>query len=186
MENKTTFSKKLSLTAILTASAVILEILPIDIPFPLFSKLTIDITGVPLLLVLYLADLKSSIAATIFTGIAIALPRPPFKPPNPYGAFFKAIAEISTILGVWLFRKYWKNSEKSMVTLSFTGGSILRMIVMMIANYIFLPLFYGLPPRIVISIIPVVGIFNIVQAFINIILAYLVYRAIKRRIPNLF
>ncbi|MCD6563440.1 MAG: hypothetical protein J7K23_05940 [Thermoproteales archaeon] len=175
-------AKKLTLTAIFSAMAISLEILPIDIPFPMFSKLTIDITGVPLLLALYIIDLPSSIITTVTTGIIIALPRPPFKPSNPYGAFFKTLAELSTIIGVWMIKKLWKKDNKKFFIYSFLNGSFIRTIVMCIANYIFLPIFYGVPVKIVISILPIIALFNIVQTLVNILLAYLSYKAIKKRL----
>jgi len=173
---------KITLTVVFAALAIVLEILPIDIPFPIYPKLTIDITGLPLLLTLYLVDLQSATIATIITGIAIALPRPPFKVANPYGAFFKSTAELSTLIGVWITRRFWDSSEKKMVACSLVGGLTARSIAMSVITYIFLPIFYSLPQEVAFSLIPVVIAFNVVQATINIMLAYIVLKAVEKRV----
>lgn len=175
-------TKNISLTIIFTSTALILEILPLDIPFPLFSKLTLDVTGVPLLLTFYLVDLPSTIVAVLFIGLAIALPRPPFRPPNPYGGFFKVVAELSTILGIWLTKRFWKGSRMRFLSLSIVGGSISRVVIMSFVNYVFLPLFYGLPRSIVLKIIPVVAVFNLIQSVVNVVLAYVCLESVKERL----
>ncbi len=180
-----TRTREIALTAVYAALATILEFLPIDVPFPLFPKLTIDITGVPLLLALYTVGLRSSTAATVITGVVIALPRPPFKGPNPYGAFFKASAELATIVGIYFLKRYWKGKESRMLYLSIIGGSASRSAIMAVVNYVFLPVFYSLPMGIVISIIPITIVFNVIQAVINIVVAYFVLVALRKRIPQL-
>ncbi|RLE72324.1 MAG: hypothetical protein DRJ45_02045 [Thermoprotei archaeon] len=170
---------KVSFIAVFSAMASVLEVFPLDLPFPLFPKLTFDPTGIPLTLAQYMFGLTISIPSTIITGIVIALPRI-FKPPNPIGGFFKVCAETSTLIGIFLTKRFWKNSMYRLI-LSIIGGSFLRTIVMTIINLIFLPIFYGIPEKIVLNILWLIAVFNIIQAIINIVFADILYRALEKR-----
>jgi len=165
---------------VLVALSILMEILPLDLPFPLFEKLTIDPTGIPLVLALFIYGPISSIAATIITAFVIALPRPPFKPPNPIGAFFKGLAELATLCGVIVYLKIFK--KKSFLIAS-VFGILFRVVIMCIANYVFLPIFYGLPTSVAVSFIPIIIVFNIVQGAINLYVAYYLFKAVKRSYP---
>ncbi|RLE62962.1 MAG: hypothetical protein DRJ38_08675 [Thermoprotei archaeon] len=162
--------------------AAVLEILPIDIPF--YKFLTIDITGVPLLLALYIFGLPSAVSSTLIASFVIALPRPPFKGPNPYGAFFKGLAELSTIAGVYLSRRFWKDT-KWFILSSFIFGSIIRAIVMCMANYTITPVLYGMPYSYILAIMPIIAIFNIIQTAVNVVLAVPIYEKIKVHLSSL-
>jgi hypothetical protein len=50
-----------------------------------------------------------------------------------------------------------------------------RVVVMTAANYILLPVFYGIPSGYVITILPALAIMNGTQALINIIPAQIIY-----------
>ena len=165
-------------TALMASIAVVLEILPLDIPFPLYQRVTLDPTGIPLMFALYYYGLSSSVIATLVTGLSIALPRPPFRRANPTGAFFKTFAELSTILGVFLILKFTKKGNRLLENIS---GAFFRLAVMTVVNYVFLPFFYGLSTKIVLKILPYLAIFNAVQAILNIVSAQILFEAVKKR-----
>ena len=62
-------SLKVSVTALFAAFAAILEILPLDLRFPLYEKLTLDPTGIPLALALYMFGIDVASIATIIAII---------------------------------------------------------------------------------------------------------------------
>ena len=174
-------SLKISVTALFAAFASILEILPLDLRFPLYEKVTLDPTGIPLTLALYMFGIDVASVATIVTGLVISLPRPPFKGPNPIGAFFKSLAELSTLLGIYASRRLWK-SKLSTLLWSLVTGVTTRAIVMTTACIALLPLFYGVPQHIVFKIAPIIAVFNLVQGTLNIVIGYLLYEPIKKRV----
>lgn len=176
MKNK---SLKIAGTAIFSAMGVAMEFLPLDIPFPLFTKLTLDPTGIPLALAFFIFGFNVASIATFITALSIALPRP--KGPNIPGAFFKGLAEFSTILGISISKRFWKN-EMLMAISSSIFGVLVRITTMCITCLIFLPLFYGMPQIVVLKIIPIIAIFNLIQGLLNILVALSLYKAIKKRI----
>jgi len=177
-----TKSLKVSITALFAALAAILEILPLDLSFPLYEKLTLDPTGIPLALALYMFGIDVASVATIITGLVIALPRPPFKGPNPIGAFFKCLAELSTLLGMQVSKRFWRGRIRTLLS-SLIIGVIVRAVVMTIACIILLPLVYGVPQTIVLRVLaPIIAVFNLIQGTLNIVVAYLLYESIKKRI----
>lgn len=61
-------------------------------------------------------------------------------------------------------------------------GVALRIIVMGAANYVVLPVFYGMPQEIVYVSIPLTAVFNLLQGSLGIILAAFLHEAVGRRI----
>ncbi len=170
-------AREIAGASLLAALAAATEILPLDVPFPPLRFLTFDPTGIPLTLALYMYGLPSSLISTFIAAFIISLPRPPFKSANPIGGFFKGLAEASTLLGIWLAVKLFK---KKSLLLALTSGLSVRVIVMDIANYILLPVLYGIHINATISLIPLISIFNAIQGGINILMGYYFYKAVKK------
>ena len=177
-------SLKVAATALFAAMAAVLEILPLDLAFPLYEKLTLDPTGIPLVLALYLFGFDVAAPAALITGVVIALPRPPFRRPNPVGAFFKSLAEISTLAGVRASRRLWRGRWLTLVT-SLSLGVAVRAVVMTAACTAMLPLFYGIPLSVAVRLAPVVAVFNVIQGSLNVIAGFLLYDALGRRLSPL-
>jgi len=87
------------------------------------------------------------------------------------GGVFKLVAELATLLGFVLLKKGIVARSILAVTL--------RVIVMTATNYFLLQLFYNMPESAVIGLLIPLGLFNLVQALINIIPAYLIYLRIS-------
>ena len=170
-------AREITGASLLAALAAAMEILPLDVPFPPLRFLTFDPTGIPLTLALYMYGLPSSLVSTLIAAFIISLPRPPFKPANPIGGFFKGLAEASTLLGIWLAVKI---SKKKSLPLALTSGLALRVIVMNVANYLLLPVLYGILIDVVVSLIPPISVFNAIQGGINILASYYFYKAVKK------
>ena len=161
-------TKKLALASVLAALAAASEVIkgpPFDIPFPLLPNVVSwDITGVPMMLSLLFTGPIGGIYTTVI-GCSII-----FLRGNVAGGIFKLVAELATVLAFAAIRR-------GVVTKSIVATAS-RVLVMTIVNYFALPFFY---PKFYPSEAAVVGIllplavFNLTQALVNIIPAYIIY-----------
>lgn len=161
-------TKKLALASLLGGISAILEIIPgipFDIPFPLYTRVSWDLTGLPMMISLLSTGLVGGIYTTVI-GCSII-----FLRGNIYGGIFKIIAELATIITFGVIRS-------NFFVKSF-GGTLSRVVVMTGINYLLLPVFYGLPESFVIDILPALAILNASQALINILPAKIVVSKIR-------
>ena len=157
-------TKKLALASILGALAAVFEIIPgppFDIPFPLYNRVSWDLTGMPMMVSLLFTGPIGAIYTTLIGCSFI------FLRGNVYGGVFKIIAELATILVFAAIRK-------GFITKS-VGAVASRVLVMTVANYFLLPVFYGMFASFVVTILPALAIMNGTQALINIIPAQIIY-----------
>jgi riboflavin transporter FmnP len=139
---------------------------PFDVPFPLYPRISWDLTGIPIMISLLFYGPLCSVY-TCLIGCSII-----FLRGNLPGGTLKLIAELATLLGFVLPRKH--------IVFNSTVAVILRVVTMTIANYYLLPFFYGMPASTVLGLLVPIALFNLSQALINIIPAYLIYlRIIK-------
>lgn len=157
-------TKKLAVASMLAALCGVFEIIPgppFDIPFPLYDRVSWDLTGMPMMISLLFTGPIGALYTCVIGCSFI------FLRGNIYGGIFKIIAELATILAFAAIRKgFISKSITSVVS---------RTIIMTVANYFLLPVFYGMPVSVVVGILPALGIMNGTQALINIIPAQIVY-----------
>ncbi len=159
-------SKKLALASILGALAAASEVIkgpPFDIPFPLMpGTVSWDLTGMPMMLsLLFTGPIGAVYTAVIGCSII-------FLRGNVYGGILKLVAELATILAFAVIRK-------GIVTKSI-AAVLSRVLVMTIANFYLLQLFYvWATEAYVVGLLFPLGIFNVTQALLNIIPAYIIY-----------
>jgi riboflavin transporter FmnP len=166
-------TKEIALASVLGALAAVWEILPgppFDIPFPLYTRISWDLTGIPIMV----STLFYGITAGTYTcliGCSVI-----FFRGNIAGGILKLMAELATLIGFSLIkRNIWIKSASAI---------ILRVVVMTIGNYYLLPLFYPtMPVHVVLGLLIPVGVFNLSQALINIIPAYIIYWRIRSMNP---
>jgi riboflavin transporter FmnP len=153
----------------LGALAALWEVIPgppFDIQFPLYPKISWDLTGIPFMISLFFYGPLCSVY-TCLIGCSII-----FLRGNLPGGTLKLIAELATLLGFVLARKH--------IVFNSTVAVILRVATMTIANYYLLPFFYPMPVSTVVGLLIPIALFNLSQALVNIIPAYLIYlRIIK-------
>jgi len=157
-------SRKLVLASTLGALSAVFEIIPgppFDIPFPLYNRVSWDLTGMPMIISLLFTGPIGAIY-TCLIGCSLI-----FLRGNLFGGIFKLIAELATILAFAAMRRGF--IPKSIAAI----GS--RVLVMTAANYYLLPIFYGMPISFVVSILPALAVMNATQVLINIIPAQIVY-----------
>lgn len=139
---------------------------PFDVPFPLLPKVSWDITGIPMMISLLLYGPLCAVY-TCLIGCSII-----FLRGNVYGGVFKVIAELATLLAFALLRRG--------IVINSAAAVASRVIAMTITNYYLLQLFYGMPESLVISLLIPIGLFNVTQALINIIPAYIIYLKVRQ------
>ena len=165
-------TRKLALASILGALAAASEVIkgpPFDIPFPLMpGTVSWDLTGVPMLIsLLFVGPLAAVYTCVIGCSII-------FLRGNVPGGSLKLIAELATILAFVAIRK-------GIITKSVVAAAS-RVLVMTVANFYLLQLFYvWASEAYVVSILFPLGIFNVTQALLNIIPAYIIYSKLPDR-----
>lgn len=163
-------TREIALASMLGALSALVEIIPgppFDIPFPLLPKVSWDITGLPMMVSLFLYGPLCAVYTCVI-GCSII-----FLRGNVYGGIFKILAELATLLAfAALNRGIVANS---------TAATGCRVLTMTVANFYLLQLFYGMPQPLVVSLLVPIGLFNVTQALINIIPAYIIYLRVRAR-----
>jgi riboflavin transporter FmnP len=162
-------TREVAAASLLGALAALWEIIPgppFDIPFPIYPRISWDLTGIPMIISLLFYGPISGVYTSLI-GCSII-----FFRGNIPGGIFKLLAELATLLGFILLRK--NIVAKSILAVT------LRVVVMTIANYYLLQLFYNMPESVVVGLLVPIAIFNLTQALINIIPAYLIYLRISK------
>ena len=164
-------TRMIAVASILGALAALSELIPgppFDIPFPLYSKISWDLTGIPIMISQLMYGPITAVYTTLI-GCSII-----FLRGNLYGGIFKIVAELATVMGHALLKR--STVERSLSAVAS------RVLVMTVANYYLLQMFYGMPESVVIGLLPVIAVFNASQVLISIIPAYIVcQRIIKLR-----
>jgi len=162
-------TREIAAASMLGALAALWEIIPgppFDIPFPLYPRISWDLTGIPIMISLLFYGPLCAVY-TCLIGCSII-----FFRGNVSGGTLKLIAELTTLLGFALLRKH--------VVLDSTAAVTSRVSIMTVANYYLLPLFYKMPESVVVGLLASIALFNMTQALINIIPAYLIYLRITK------
>jgi len=95
-------TRKLVLASILAGLSGVFEIIPgppFDIPFPLYNRVSWDLTGMPMMISLLFTGPIGAVY-TCLVGCSFI-----FLRGNVYGGIFKVIAELATILAFAAIRK---------------------------------------------------------------------------------
>ena len=165
-------TKNLALASILGALSAVFEIIPgppFDINFPLYPRVSWDLTGFPMMISLFFSGPLSAVLTCVI-GCSII-----FMRGNVAGGTFKLIAELATILAFAAVRK-------GIISKSISAISS-RVLTMTVVNYYLLPIFYSpfITEAVVIGLLIPLGVFNTTQALINIIPAKIIYSRLGKR-----
>jgi riboflavin transporter FmnP len=162
-------AREVAAASLLGALAALWEIIPgppFDIPFPLYPQISLDLTGIPIMISLLSYGTIPGVYTSLI-GCSII-----FLRGNIAGGVFKLVAELATLLGFVLLKK----GIVAKSVLAITS----RVAVMTAANYFLLPFFYRMPESTVVGLLVPIAIFNVIQALVNIIPAYLIYLRISK------
>jgi len=141
---------------------------PFDIAFPIYPKITWDFTGIPIMISLLLCGPLCAVY-TCLIGCSII-----FFRGNIPGGTFKVLAELATVIGYVAFKRNF--------TIDTVKATLSRVVVMTLANYFLLPLFYKMTPQAAAALLAPIALFNVTQALINILPAYAIYKRIAGKI----
>jgi len=95
-------TKKLALASILAGLCGVFELIPgppFDIPFPLYDRVSWDLTGMPMMMSLLFTGPVGALYTTL-VGCSII-----FLRGNLYGGIFKLIAELATLPAFYVMQK---------------------------------------------------------------------------------
>ena len=149
----------------------------LKIPFLWLPYLKFDFTGVPIVLSLLLFGLAPGATTSAIAFLAILTRSGDFV-----GASMKALAELSTILGIAFSYRWLKKTKNFGKALSLILGVTSRVLTMFFANLLILPSYYQTPQMAVIAVSPLTAAFNVIQGTTSILLGYFLYNVIVNRI----
>lgn len=171
-------SIRLTGTAILAALVIVfdytLKYSGLKIPFPWYPVLKFDFTGVPIALSLFLYGFPSSVMTSIVAGVGIMA-----RSGDPISATIKVAAELSTVLGLHLGDRLGKSKY-----VSWGSGLASRILVMTLVNLYVLPNVYRVPLDVTIGLLPLIGVFNLMQGAITVGFGRFLFEAVQSRLPR--
>ncbi len=74
---------------------------------------------------------------------------------------------------------YRKNKTKKGAVIALVAGTLAMVVIMMPANLVITPIFMGVDRAVVLSMLPLIALFNFIKAGINSIVTFLVYKRIS-------
>jgi riboflavin transporter FmnP len=166
-------TRQLAIASLLGALSIISELAPgppFDIQFPLYPQVSWDLTGIPMMISLLLYGASTGLYTSL-VGCSVLMLR------NPTGGLFKLIAELATLLPYSILSRG--------VVLRSTLATSSRVLVMTMTNYVLLQAFYSISESVVVGLLPVLALFNVSQAMINIIPSLLITARIRKQASSL-
>ena len=163
-------SREIAAASVLGGLSALFEVIPgppFDIPFPLMPRISWDLTGIPMMMSLFFYGPVAA-AYTSLVGVSII-----FFRGNVAGGVFKLVAELTTLIAYAAIKRGFVASSIAAI------GT--RVFAMTVVNYYLLQFFYGMPEPVVVGLLVPIAIFNVTQALINIIPAYLIFTRLKKK-----
>ncbi len=168
-----TRAKYVSTIALLGSLAVIFEVLPLDVPYPLFPRITYDPAGIPATLATMLYGISAGVLVQLMGCFGI------LTHGDWLGSLAKGCAEISTIVPLYIVIRYCNIRTLGGKLCLLTIPPASRAIAMSFFNYYITTLLLGIPKSLMYNLLLPIAVFNVTQAWINIIVSYAVYNRIK-------
>ena len=171
--NRKTLTTKLTVTAMLTAVAVVLQYIEVSIPIvPSFLKL--DFSDLP--------ELIGAFVIGPLWGVVICLLKNlihlPFTSSVGVGEFSNFILGAIFVFVAGIIYKYHKTKKGALIAL--LCGVVAWGLIMMPANLIITPIFTGMPVEAIRGILlPIILPFNLIKAGINAVVTFLVYKSVS-------
>lgn len=174
---------RLTGTAILAALVIVfdyaLKYSGLKIPFPWYPNLKFDFTGIPIVMSLFMYGFPSAITTSIVAGLGIVV-----RSGNIISASMKVFAELSTVVGMHLGLNVLSKGKESKNYLSWGLGVASRVIIMSAVNIYVLPNVYHVPMEATIGLLPLIGVFNVIQGIVTIGFGHFLFGAVKTRLPH--
>ena len=182
MEKQNT-TARLTGTAILVALVIVfdyaLKYSGLKIPFPWYPNLKFDFTGIPIIMSLFMYGFPSAITTSLIAGIGIFM-----RSGNWLSASMKVFAELSTVIGLHLGLSVLSKGKEGTNYVAWGLGVAARVIIMSAVNIYVLPNVYQVPMEATIGLLPLIGVFNVIQGLITIGFGHFLFGAVKTRLPH--
>ncbi|MBQ7498050.1 MAG: ECF transporter S component [Selenomonas sp.] len=164
---------KLAKMGMLAAISILLMAL-IHIPFPLLPFLEYDPADISIMVGTFaygpLAGLVITIIVSLIQGAL-------FASTGPYGVLMHIIATGTFVIVAGNIYRHSKSKKTAIIAL--IAGTLAMTAIMLPANYIITPIFFGMPRASVIPMLPGIALFNVMKAGINSVLTFLIYKRIS-------
>ena len=174
---------RLTGTAILAALVIVfdyaLRYSGLKIPFPWYPNLKFDFTGVPIIMSLFMYGFPSAITTSMIAGLGILA-----RSGNYVSASMKVFAELSTVFGLQLGIRIQSKGDDGTNYLTWVLGLASRVIIMTAVNLYVLPNAWHIPMEVTIGLLPLIGIFNVIQGLVTIGFGHFLVGAVKTRLPH--
>jgi riboflavin transporter FmnP len=177
-------SKEISVIAIFTALAIVLNMSPLKIPAPFAPFLFYQVWEIPIITAYLLYGLGIGVLISIINTIVLLIFFPGALPTGP---IYNLLAILSTIIGIIISNKVRKSVALDSINIivSTIIGIIMRVLVMTIVNWVFMPLpmpiGFNIPREAVTAMLPVIGLFNATLNLYTIPLSYILAKAVETR-----
>lgn len=179
----------MTLTAMLTAVAVILIFVNFSI-FPQAAFLKYDFGDIPILIVTFAFGPLYGFISTVIVSVIQALF---LSADGWFGGLMHIVATSALLVPAGLFYKFSRKKQDKDSNIVFNRAVIaglslgcICMTVSMIAFNFFLdPIFYGMPQQAVVSLLPWIGLFNLIKSVANSVITLIIYKYIFRIINKL-
>jgi riboflavin transporter FmnP len=184
-------SKKISLVIVFAALAAFLNLSPIKIPAPYAPFLIYQVWEIPIVTVAILYGFSLGLAVSIINTLVLLAVFPGALPTGP---IYNLIAVLSMLLGVYAAKVLTTivlPTKNYVITVAaFTAiGTILRVVVMTLVNWIVLPypppIGFSMPEDVTVGLLPVIAFFNGTLALYTVPLGVALARAIKNRVASI-
>jgi len=178
-------SKTIATIAVFTALSVALVLSPAKFPAPYALFLKYQIWEIPIVAAFLLYGPLVGVATSIINTMVLLVVYPGDLPTGP---LYNLAAVLSTLLGIYIIHKfaarYFSKRQETILTAFSTAlGSIARVGVMTIVNWVFLqypyPIGFSMSAEAITAMLPVIGLFNATLALYTIPLGYFVSRAVS-------
>jgi riboflavin transporter FmnP len=167
---------RITQVAVLGAFAFVLMYLEVPLPtFPVFLKY--EPGDVPALIAAFALGPVSGIAVEVIKAVLIDMFRSGGVG-GPFGIFMNLLAGVSLVAVAGSYYKVEHTKVGAVRSLIFGVGAMT--VVMIIANILLTPIFYGIPRGTVVGLVlPALLPFNLIKGLITSALTYLVYKRVR-------
>jgi len=177
-------SKTISLIIVFSALSIVLDVLPIRVPAFYATYLYYQIWEIPIVAAFLLYGARVGFFITLLNTMVLLVWFPGYLPSGP---LYNMAAVLSMLLGMGIAKslvaKHSPKREETVAALLTASGVILRTVVMVLIDYVFL----RFPPPIglsyselgLIAATPLVAIFNLTLALYTIPLGYSAAKAVR-------
>ena len=183
-------SKTITIIALFASIAIVLNLSPLKIPAPFANYLIFQVWEIPIVIAFLLYGLKVGVTISIVNTVILFFVFPGALPTGP---IYNLIAVLSTLLGIYIVKKFFNThfnigKETILTTFSTVIAIIFRVIIMSLVNWVVLryppPLGYAIEPNALPPFIVATALFNGIIVLYTIPIAYIIARAVTLRTKN--